>query len=168
MVTEKTKKTGTEKIEKTEKTLIRKLRKLVSVFSIQVFSAFFLQFFQFSIFDRGGGHRSICKSQCRALHFNFRGVSFCIPFSHYPSNQTKIANHGVLIVFSHIHGVQYVSAVISLLTMVCSATVYEKGRKERLRRIQFGLADPVFLFLYYALIMTARVIIIGTFFYFYR
>ena len=72
------------------------------------------------------------------------------------------------VIFSEAFGIQYVSAVFSFIAMIMSATMYEKARKERLRKSSMGPVQTVCVFLYYGLIIIARVLAICVFGYFYR
>ena len=72
------------------------------------------------------------------------------------------------VIFSEAFGIQYVSAVFSFTTMILSATMYEKARKERLRKASMGPIQTICVFLYYGLIIIARVLAVCVFGYFYR
>ncbi len=120
----------------------------------------------------------------RLVHFSLKTDTCCVPKgssdkewtftklkliqSTFQSAPMMILNFYSMLYYQKIHVAQYVSILISFVSLVFSAALHEKARKERLRNNYIGCLQTLCVITYKMLVMLARVLAIANFAYFFR
>ena len=132
--------------------------------------------FQLGIMGHRLRHFCLKAEKCCSVNDQINNVEWTfaklkLAQSIFQSAPMMILNMYAMLVYWNVHDVhdtQYISAVVSFLSLVIGAVAHEKSRKERVRNIQVGIAQVTCIFVYKLLMLGARVIALANFFYFYR